>query len=783
MITLSRLLNVLQGRSRKTAILIALVLCFVSVFSIWLKRANIHEDIAIMLPKDQDGLLRQLRFLQDSPLADKVFILLEASADVSRKELSKIASRFVSRLPESFFPRVLGVSRPSSPELLNYFLKRLPYLLTPRDLKKIDSELSYEEVQGQMLKNHALLSGSQGFMVKNAVQQDPLNLRRFFLSKLKPMLEFSALKTGKGFVLSPDGQSALITAKCSLEPTDSGQIKLMLKEMDKLGSEVISRDIEYSLVSAHAYAAANSSMIQADMQRVLIFSLLGLLLVFMVLLRKLEAIWILSVPLCTLLCATGIYALTFSVLSGIVLGFGAVLLGITLDFGVHVYLSLKEAKERRQALKRVFKPLLASALTSCSGFLVLYFSSIEGIRQLSFLAIAGIIIACFFALLILPFLLRCSYNVKFSNFSVYQGISPLIWIVFLLLMAGAATLIEPALDLRSVGYFPEEIRQAESRVQNIWGRFKTGEMLVTSSNDLQKGLRQNDQLFFKIRELNETPGLLSISPILPAKKTQEHNLRAWLDFWDLDKQEKLKTWLTNAGAGFGFSKDAFAPFIDTLATNYSADKISLKALQKIGLTELTELFTSFNKDQVMVYTYPESEKTDEQGLHQAVNSLEHTYMISRLEMQKRIESQIKKNLLFYAVCGLLIIALFLLLIFRNIKDMFRAFLPPLSAVLVLLGVLGLFAVKLNLFHVAAIPLIIGLGVDYGIFMLYWKRGQASSGTPKAVFISALSTIMAFGALTTAKHPALHSLGLAVLTGTCAAAFCALLVIFNAGENK
>lgn len=783
MMSLTGLLNVLQARSRRTAILIALVLSFISFFSIWLNRAKIDEDIAIMLPREQEGLLRQLKFLQDSPLADKVFILLEGSSDVSQKELSNIASKFVSRLPERFFPKVLGTTLPSSQESLNYFLERLPYLLNPKDLKKIDTELSYEQVQGHMLKNHALLSGSQGFMVKNAVQRDPLNLRRFFLSKLKPMLEFSALKTGKGFVLSPDGQSALISATCSVEPTDSGQTRLMLAEMDKLSLELIDQDIEYSLVSAHAYSAANSSMIRADMQQVLVFSLLGLILIFVVFLRKLEAIWILSVPLCTLLCATGIYALTFSVLSGIVLGFGAVLLGITLDYGVHVYLSLKEAKERRQALKRVFKPLLASALTTCSGFLVLYFSSIEGIRQLSFLAISGIIFACFFALLILPFLLTSSYNLKFLNFSVYQGISPLIWIVFLLLMAGAATQIEPALNLRSVGYFPEDLRQAESRVQNIWGRFKKGEMLVTSSNDLQKGLRQNDQLFFKIRKLDQSPGLLSISPLLPAKKTQEHNLRAWLDFWDLDKQEKLRTWLQNAGAGFGFSKDAFAPFMNTLDRDYTPEKISLNALQEIGLTELADLFISYHDNQVMVYTYPQSEGADNQVLTQAVKGLKDTFLISKFEMQKRIESQIKKDLLFYAVCGLLVIALFLLLIFRNVKEMFRAFLPPLSAVVVLLGVLSLFGVKLNLFHVAAIPLIIGLGVDYGIFMLYWKRGQASSGTAKAVFISALSTIMAFGALTTANHPALHSLGLAVLTGVCAAAFCALLVIPNAGENK
>jgi predicted RND superfamily exporter protein len=63
---------------------------------------------------------------------------------------------------------------------------------------------------------------------------------------------------------------------------------------------------------------------------------------------------------------------------------------------------------------------------------------------------------------------------------------------------------------------------------------------------------------------------------------------------------------------------------------------------------------------------------------------------------------------------------------------------------------------------------IGLGVDYGIFMVYRLYRDLDPSAEKAVLVSALTTLSGFGVLVLARHPALHSIGLTILLGVCGA---------------
>ena len=94
----------------------------------------------------------------------------------------------------------------------------------------------------------------------------------------------------------------------------------------------------------------------------------------------------------------------------------------------------------------------------------------------------------------------------------------------------------------------------------------------------------------------------------------------------------------------------------------------------------------------------------------------------------------------------------------------------------MVGVMGALGIAFNLFNVVAALLIIGLGVDYGIFMVSKLSKGSSQGTEQAVFVSGLTTLVGFGALVLARHPALHSIGITVLLGIGAAIASALIVI-------
>ena len=100
----------------------------------------------------------------------------------------------------------------------------------------------------------------------------------------------------------------------------------------------------------------------------------------------------------------------------------------------------------------------------------------------------------------------------------------------------------------------------------------------------------------------------------------------------------------------------------------------------------------------------------------------------------------------------------------------RAFKPVLILMLGLgLSVGALFAtlkvtgIALNLFNVLAFPLVLGVGVDYGIYIALALRSADPARELKAlvkpVLLSGLTTVVGFGSLAWAQNPALRGLGL------------------------
>jgi hypothetical protein len=90
--------------------------------------------------------------------------------------------------------------------------------------------------------------------------------------------------------------------------------------------------------------------------------------------------------------------------------------------------------------------------------------------------------------------------------------------------------------------------------------------------------------------------------------------------------------------------------------------------------------------------------------------------------------------------------------------------PVATGVTVMFGAMGVLGVTINLFNIVASVLIIGICVDYGIFIVASSDAGVEPGAARAVLVSGLTTIAGVGVLVLAKHPALRSIGLTVLLG-------------------
>ncbi|UCF96881.1 MAG: MMPL family transporter [Spirochaetaceae bacterium] len=143
-----------------------------------------------------------------------------------------------------------------------------------------------------------------------------------------------------------------------------------------------------------------------------------------------------------------------------------------------------------------------------------------------------------------------------------------------------------------------------------------------------------------------------------------------------------------------------------------------------------------------------------------------------------VESGSKKAALFIFV----VVFLVMVITFRSFRYAILAAVPLLAGMIWMLGIYPLLGLKVNLINIAVIPLVIGMGIDFGIHIVHRFRVEKDLETVylytgKAVFLSALTTIIGFGSLALiGSFPSIASIGTVLFLGiaTCLTATIVLL---------
>jgi predicted RND superfamily exporter protein len=114
--------------------------------------------------------------------------------------------------------------------------------------------------------------------------------------------------------------------------------------------------------------------------------------------------------------------------------------------------------------------------------------------------------------------------------------------------------------------------------------------------------------------------------------------------------------------------------------------------------------------------------------------------------------------------------------FRNVKELLMALVPVVTGIVWLFGLMSIFGIAFNLSTLITGIALMGICVDYGIFMVYRCRYNLKSGIVMAVALSAIATLIGTGVLILADHPALFYVGLTMTVGIGAGYLSSLLVI-------
>jgi predicted exporter len=780
----------------------SVVLAVLLVGAFFSLNVSINDNALDLLP---DGAVKgDLQILQRLGLVDRLFITLsvdekeyptEASAqNALKKSVEKLGNLL---LANEFFSFVLArLPRGYESQLFNTLLTYLPVLFDEKDYTEIEYLTSVPGLEEVMQENFILLNSPAGIGMKKQVQRDPLGLTRLLLKKLVHLQAEFSMRLDDGFFMNNDGRSCLVLAESILSLTDSKGAQIIQKELEDAFSKALMVGVEARIIGSLPHTLANSRSIQRDLRLLLPVAAILLLLLLGITLRDIRAFIVFSVPFMAALPAIAVTAVFFGNISMLALGFGIVLLGIAVDFSIHLYLTLSRDKgTQKELLRRVRKPFIFATLTTTSVLTILLFSEVASHRQMATLALAGVLLAVFFAWLVIPTIVpekeqkkngtgpqNCSVT---HNISGIHHLSPLlqntaltVWGVLL----AAGLLAWPQLqyngDLRVLDVPDRAVLADEHHFSITWGQKGDQAFVIGVGKSLEEALDTNSLIYRFLRE-NNFDTYQSLAPILPGSGVQENNRKLWHQFWATRRPAFDKEFTAIAQAK-GFSDQAFIPFFRQIEDDPGLllpGELYNSPLQ-VMLATMMRSSPAKEGDSEKQFMVMSTVAIDDDTLPLLLAFAEQDPKISVLANRKwraEVEQLLRKDIVLLCLAAGCAVFFLVALQFRKIDVTAAVLAPVLSSLAAMSVFCWITGVELNMMHLMMGIMVIGLCVDYGIFIVCSRLTRDTGTVSLAVSICAGSSLIGFGVLAFAHHPALHSLGITVLVGIGAAWPVALFV--------
>jgi predicted exporter len=763
-----------------------LVVLFLSMTGLYNVHIPLSHDIKSMLPDKDERFREDFELFSYAPFARNILISLEVSdtqdqtsaqGDVSADILTQAADKITESLkPPLFVQAVSGISQSEKLKLFNWMFDRLPCLVNEEDIAFLKEQITPASIDRQLQENIKVLHSPESVVLKKLILQDPLAFRRLLLVKLQQLNMMSGFSVDSDYFLSKDNKHLLIIAETSITITDFGGSRKMLDYLYRVLDEFKPQGIQYRVICGHRYTVANAETIQSDLWRVFAVSITGLLLIFVIFLHNWRALFVLVMPASALLIGVAVTALFFGTVSTITIGFGAVLLGISVDFGLHVFYGLQqEHTDTRRVLAELTKPLSFCALTTIGVFAVLLFSNLPGQRQLAVFSITGIVTALLFALFLMPHLMPARPVLSLKNLSLprARAFTVPLWIFIALVAAIPATRVSFDGNIRSIGMIPKDVLEDELQIKDTWGAVREQALVFCAAESPEEALQKNDVLFQKLKHEMPKVEFLSLASLIPSRQAQEKNLQRWSDFWnDSDRKAILRTNLEQQGLRYGFTSAAFESFLQWLGQPpgvFALDDFEKECNDKLISPFVAEL----KNGQYAILTFVPDDEAVATFLQKMEKDIK---IVSNRQFSMRLNRETVSDFTQFFSWAIIIIFVLLFILFRNGKKLVLAFLPVLAGILIMSAIISVIGIKVNLFNMVAAVLVIGLAADYGIFIVCTCAKAPNIATLNAVLVSGLTTFVGFGSLIIARHPAMNSIGITVAAGIIPSLLCALTLL-------
>lgn len=752
-----------------------------------------EEDITKVLPKNEKASLTS-KVLKQLNFADKVAVVVSRDKGGSLSELQEVATRLadsVQQMP-AYVRSVQGiVDEEDIDESWQFINEHLPLLLTEADYEALEPRLQADSLQALVQAQYKMMLTPAGMVAGKYIRTDPFSLTFKGLSKLQTLNISDDFKLADGFLTTKDEQNILFFLNPTFEGNDTEHNTAFVQHLDRLADTV---NAEYKgKVKAYFFGApfisvSNATQIKTDILTTVLISLSALYLLLVFFYRSVSVPLIAFIPSVfgVLTALATLYMLKGSI-SAISISLGAVLLGVTIDYSLHILTHYKAVKTTAELYKAVTVPILLSSITTAISFLCLLFVHSEVMKDLGIFAFVGIMVSALLSLLLIPHFYRNSKTIEARRTVLDRvGAYPFHknkWVVgacILLIVVSFFFFTDARFDgdIAKINYVNARYKQAERALEQITDSEYKSVYAAAYGNSLSEALERNYALCNTLEQYKvegQIQQYSSIGAIVLPEKEQQRRIARWQAFWQQHKE--VIGQLKQYGTTVGFKENAYEPFFQSMTATYTpiTDLQTYKALTVLPLHD-------FITEKEGFYTIANLVKLTAAQRDAFIHQVEHatpTVVIDRKNLSETFLGKLKDDILLLVNYSSVAIFLILLLFFKRIELVLLTLIPIGITGVVTSALMNWLGIEFNVFSMIVCTLVLGHSVDFSIFMTCalqqdYTRGRNELPVYKvSVLLASITTFLAIGTLVFAKHPALKSIAAVSVIGI----FSALAITF------
>ena len=673
-------------------------------------------------------------------------------------------------------------------EVTEFVYLNIPYFLTEREYSRMDSLLCADSyVAEQLDRDREMLMFPSGGLLSENISRDPLNLFTPVLSKLQGLQQENKFEMYDCYIFTPDMSRAIVMLSSPFGNSETDKNSQLLQ---LLTSGIEQMNARYPNIEAHVLggpqiAVGNAQQIKNDSILAVSLAVVLILVLLFISFRSLRNILLIAFSIgWGWLFALGSLAIFHDNISIIVIGISSVILGIALNYPLHLIAHIGHETDIRQALKEISAPLLVGNITTVGAFLALVPLNSVALRDLGLFASLLLIGTILYVLVFLPHqvsvpkkveevkvkdvgliargnrLLDCISQIRLENKPWLVGIV----IILTLVLGWFSFQVEFDSNLANINYMTDEQRADMDYFQKL-----TTDDTVSTKRTLYV-LSSAATIDAALDSCNSKK-INGVSQFLASESMQKERISRWNEFMS-KHHDLLNAQFTKAAKDKGFSSEAFSDFQQIINGNYEPREFDYFA-------PLTSSVFSSNIVKQHQYFIVDKLSVEASEIENVKSRIPGSFDIESLNSS--LANSLSDNFNYIGWSCSLIVFFFLWFSFRRIELAIISFVPMAISWVWILGLMAILGIKFNIVNVILATFIFGQGDDYTIFMTEGCIYEHKTGKPilasykHSILLSAIIMFIGIGTLIVAKHPALHSLAEITIVGMSSVVFMSWLI--------